>query len=224
VALRVVLADDSLLVREGVCRLLDRQPGITVVASCGDLDGLLAVVAAERPDVVVTDVRMPPTGTDEGIRAASQLRATHPHIGVVVLSQYAHPEYALPLLEHGSAGRAYLLKDTVGEPRQLADAVRAVAAGRSVVDPAVVEALVAARTARPSALASLTRREREVLAHIAQGKSNAAVGAAIFLSERAVEKHINTLFGKLGLTSEPDINRRVKAVLIYLAEQQTAAP
>ncbi len=223
VSLRVVLADDSLLIREGVGRLLDVQPGITVVGSCGDLDELLAMVEAERPNVVVTDVRMPPTGTDEGIRAASQLRVSHPSIGVVVLSQYAHPEYALPLLEYGSAGRAYLLKDTVGEPRQLADAVHAVAAGKSVVDPAVVEALVAARTARPSALASLTHREREVLAHIAQGKNNAAVGAAIFLSERAVEKHINTLFGKLGLTAEPDINRRVKAVLIYLSEQQAAA-
>lgn len=222
-ALRVVLADDSLLVREGACRLLDYQADITVVGSCGDLDELLALVEAERPDVVVTDVRMPPTGTDEGIRCASQLRVDHPRIGVVVLSQYADPDYALPLLEHGSAGRAYLLKDTLGEPEQLADAVRAVAAGRSVVDPAVVESLVAARGARPSALASLTRREREVLAQIAQGKSNAAVGTALFLTERAVEKHINMLFGKLGLTSEPDVNRRVKAVLMYLADQRTAA-
>ncbi|WP_349816960.1 response regulator transcription factor [Frankia sp. Cppng1_Ct_nod] len=142
----------------------------------------------------------------------------------MVLSQYTNPEYALSLLEQGSAGRAYLLKDTVGEPRQLADAVRAVAAGRSVVDPAVVDALVAVRTpARSPVLASLTPREREVLSLIAQGKSNAAVAAAIFLTERAVEKHINTLFAKLGLTAEPDVNRRVKAVLIHLAEQRTAA-
>jgi DNA-binding NarL/FixJ family response regulator len=224
VALRVVLADDSLLVREGVRKLLDHQPGITVVGSCGDLGTLLATVDAERPDVVVTDVRMPPTGTDEGIQAAARIRVGHPGTGVVVLSQYADPDYALPLFEHGSAGRAYLLKDTVGEAGQLADAVRAVADGRSVVDPAVVEALVAARApARPSALASLTDREREVLSHIAQGRSNAAVGAALFLTERAVEKHINTLFAKLGLTVEPDVNRRVKAVLIYLSEQRTEA-
>ncbi|SQD97779.1 MULTISPECIES: response regulator transcription factor [unclassified Parafrankia] len=224
-ALRVVLADDSLLMREGVRRLLDLQADITVVGSCGDLEGLLATVEAERPDAVVTDVRMPPTGTDEGIRAASLLRSSHPRVGVVVLSQYTSPEYALSLFERGSAGRAYLLKDRVGEPQHLADAVRAVAAGRSVVDPVVVEALVTARTStRASVLASLSPREREVLSRIAQGKNNAAVGAAIFLSERAVEKHINALFAKLGLTTEPDINRRVKAVLIYLAEQQDAGP
>jgi DNA-binding NarL/FixJ family response regulator len=224
VSLRVVLADDSLLVREGVRKVLDHQPGITVVGCCGDLDTLLATVDAEQPDAVVTDVRMPPTGTNEGIQAATRLRASHPHVGVVVLSQYADPDYALPLFEQGSAGRAYLLKDTVGDPKQLADAVRAVAAGRSVVDPAVVEVLVAVRApARPSALASLTDREREVLSHIAQGKSNAAIGAALFLSERAVEKHINTLFAKLGLIAEPDVNRRVKAVLIYLSEQRAAA-
>ncbi|CUU57365.1 DNA-binding response regulator, NarL/FixJ family, contains REC and HTH domains [Parafrankia irregularis] len=223
--LRVVLADDSLLMREGVGRLLELQPGITVVGSCGDLEGLFAMVEAERPDAVVTDVRMPPTGTDEGIRAASHLRSSHPGIGVVVLSQYASPEYALSLFEGGSAGRAYLLKDRVGEPQHLADAVRAVAAGRSVVDPVVVEALVTARTStRTSVLASLSPREREVLSQIAQGKSNAAVGASIFLTERAVEKHINTLFAKLGLTNEPDVNRRVKAVLIYLAEEQAAGP
>lgn len=224
VALRVVLADDSLLVREGVRKLLDHQPDITVVGCCEDLGTLLATVDAERPDVVVTDVRMPPTGTDEGIQAAARIRVDHPRVGVVVLSQYAEPEYALPLFEHGSAGRAYLLKDTVGDAGQLADAVRAVAAGRSVVDPAVVETLVAARApARPSALASLTGREREVLSHIAQGRSNAAVGAALFLTEKAVEKHINALFAKLGLTAEPDVNRRVKAVLIYLSEQRTTA-
>jgi DNA-binding NarL/FixJ family response regulator len=224
VTLRVVLADDSLIVREGVRGVLDFQPDITVVGSCGDLDALLAMVAVEEPDVVVTDVRMPPTGTDEGIQAAGRLRVSHPRVGVVVLSQYADPDYALPLFEHGSAGRAYLVKDAVGDPRQLADAVRAVAAGRSVVDPAVVEALVAARAgSRTSPLARLTEREREVLAQIARGASNAAAGAALFMSERAVEKHINVLFSKLGLTAEPDINRRVKAVLIYLAEQRAPA-
>jgi len=221
VSLRIVLADDSLIVREGVRGMLDSQPDLSVVGTCADLDSLLAAVAKHAPDVVVTDVRMPPTSTDEGIRAAALLRASDPGVGVVVLSQYADPEYALKLLEHGSGGRAYLVKDAVGEPGHLAAAVRAVAAGRSVVDPAVVEALVAARAApKASPLATLTERERAVLAQIAQGKSNAAAGAALYLSERAVEKHINTLFAKLGLAAEPDTNRRVKAVLIYLAEER----
>ena len=220
-SLRIVLADDSLIVREGVRGMLDSQPDLSVVGTCADLDSLLAAVAKHAPDVVVTDVRMPPTSTDEGIRAAALLRASDPGVGVVVLSQYADPEYALKLLEHGSGGRAYLVKDAVGEPGHLAAAVRAVAAGRSVVDPAVVEALVAARAApKASPLATLTERERAVLAQIAQGKSNAAAGAALYLSERAVEKHINTLFAKLGLAAEPDTNRRVKAVLIYLAEER----
>lgn len=220
-SLRIVLADDSLIVREGVRGMLDSQPGLEVVGTCADLDSLLTAVAELAPDVVVTDVRMPPTHSDEGIRAAAQLRASNPGVGVVVLSQYADPEYALKLLEHGSGGRAYLVKDAVGDPKQLAGAVRAVAIGSSVVDPAVVETLVAARTApRASPLAMLTDRERTVLAQIAQGKSNAAAGAALYLSERAVEKHINTLFAKLGLAAEPDTNRRVKAVLIYLAEQR----
>jgi DNA-binding NarL/FixJ family response regulator len=221
VSLRIVLADDSLIVREGVRGMLDSQPDLKVVDTCADLDSLMTMVGQLVPDVVVTDVRMPPTNTDEGIRAAAALRASHPGLAVVVLSQYADPEYALKLFEHGSGGRAYLVKDAVGEPGQLAGAVRAVAAGGSVVDPAVVEALVAARAApRTSPLAALTERERDVLAQIAQGKSNAAAGAALYLSERAVEKHINTLFAKLGLTAEPDTNRRVKAVLIYLAAQR----
>ncbi|MBL7490445.1 response regulator transcription factor [Frankia sp. AgB1.9] len=220
-SLRIVLADDSLIVREGVRRMLDSQPDLKVVDACADLGSLMTMVGQLAPDVVVTDVRMPPTNTDEGIRAAAALRASHPGLAVVVLSQYADPEYALKLFEHGSGGRAYLVKDAVGEPGQLAGAVRAVAAGGSVVDPAVVEALVAVRAApRTSPLAALTERERDVLAQIAQGKSNAAAGAALYLSERAVEKHINTLFAKLGLTAEPDTNRRVKAVLIYLAAQR----
>jgi DNA-binding NarL/FixJ family response regulator len=218
VTLRIVIAEDSFLVREGVRQVLDRQPDLEVVGVCGDLPGLLAAVDAGRPDVVVTDVRMPPTSTDEGIRAAVRLRRSHPSIGVVVLSQYAEPAYATPLLAEGSAGRAYLLKERVGEPGQLAGVVRSVAVGGSYIDPVVVEALVAdAVQERRSPLAGLSRREGEVLAQIAQGKSNAAVGAALYLSERAVEKHINVLFAKLGLTSEPDVNRRVKAVLLYLA-------
>lgn len=215
-----MVAEDSLLVREGVRQLLDYQPDIEVVAVCGDLPELLAAVDAQSPDVVVTDVRMPPTSTDEGIQAATQLRSSHPRIGVVVLSQYAEPGYATPLLAEGSTGRAYLLKERVSQPEQLVEAVRAVSRGGSVIDSAVVDVLVAASgRARSSPLALLTPREREVLAEIAQGKSNAGVAASLFLTERAVEKHINVLFAKLGLAAEPDVNRRVKAVLLYLSEQ-----
>src|SRR5262245_13395762 len=168
--LRVVVAEDHYLVREGLTRLLESQEGVEVVAACGDLDALLAAVAAARPDAVLTDIRMPPTGTDEGVRAAARLRETHPGIGVVVLSQYDEPAYALALLEGGSAGRAYLLKERVSDPAQLVGALREVARGGSVIDPKVVEALVAARTrAARSPLAELTGREREVLAAMAQG-------------------------------------------------------
>ncbi len=220
VAVRIVIAEDSFLVREGVRRVLDRLDDLEVVAVCGDLPELLAAVDEHRPDVVVTDIRMPPTSTDEGIQAATQLQRTHPATGVVVLSQYAEPAYATPLLAAGSAGRAYLLKERVNEPTQLVEAVRAVANGGSVIDPVVVEALVTDSIhARSSPLAALTQREREVLAQIAEGKSNAAVGAALFLSERAVEKHINALLAKLGLTAEPDINRRVAAVLLFLSAE-----
>jgi DNA-binding NarL/FixJ family response regulator len=218
VSLRIVVAEDSLLVREGIRRVLELQPDLEVVAACGDLPELLAAVEAELPDVVVTDVRMPPGASDEGIQAAAQLRRTHPAIGVVVLSQYAEPSYASSLLEGGSAGRAYLLKHRVSEPGQLAEAIRSVAAGGSVIDPAVVDVLVAASgRSASSPVSSLTVREREVLDEIAQGKSNAAVAEALFVTERAVEKHINALFAKLGLIAEPDTNRRVMAVLMYLS-------
>jgi len=218
VGVRVVVAEDSLLVREGIGLLLARQPDIEVTALCSDLPELLQAVDADPPDVVITDVRMPPTSSDEGIQAATRFRRSHPSLGVVVLSQYAEPSYANPLLEAGSAGRAYLLKERVSQPDQLADAVRTVARGGSVIDPVVVEAIVAASgRARSSPLASLTPREREVLDQIAQGKSNAAVADALVLTERAVEKHINALFAKLGLGPEPDINRRVKAVLLHLS-------
>jgi DNA-binding NarL/FixJ family response regulator len=217
--LRLVIAEDSLLVREGVAKLLGEQDDVEVVALCADYDELMAAVAEQTPDVVLTDIRMPPTGSDEGIRAASELRESHPEVGVVVLSQYADPAYALALLESGSEGRAYLLKERVSDPDQLLGAVRDVARGGSVVDPKVVEALVAARSrSRTSPLEHLTPREGEVLAEIAQGKNNAAVALALGLSDRAVEKHINSLFAKLGLSEEPDIHRRVKAVLLYLAE------
>jgi DNA-binding NarL/FixJ family response regulator len=218
VALRVVIAEDSMLVREGIRLVIERNADLDVVAVCGDLPELLGAVEDEVPDVVVTDVRMPPTARDEGIRAANQLRESHPSIGVVVLSQYAEPGYANALLDGGSAGRAYLLKERVSEPDQLADAIRTVARGGSVIDPTVVDLLVAASTrVKASPLAALTKRELEVLDQVAQGKSNAAVARSLFLTERAVEKHINALFAKLGLGSTPDINRRVKAVLMHLS-------
>jgi DNA-binding NarL/FixJ family response regulator len=220
VRLRVVLAEDNLLVREGVQRLLEAQDGIELVATCGDLQGLLVAVERERPDVVITDIRMPPTGTDEGIRAAERLRTTHPEIGVVVLSQHDDPEYALALLEDGSARRAYLLKERVSRPEQLLAAVREVARGGSVIDPRVVEALVTQRAHEAhSPLADLTARERDVLAAMAQGKTNAAIAEALVLTPRAVEKHINALFSKLPLGQAPTADRRVTAVLLFLAEQ-----
>jgi DNA-binding NarL/FixJ family response regulator len=219
VRIRVVIAEDSLLVREGIATLLEPSDDVEVVALCEDLPGLLAAVASTEPDVVLTDIRMPPTGSDEGIRAAAMLRADRPGIGVVVLSQYAEPAYALELFDGGSEGRAYLMKERVSDPAQLVAAIREVARGGSVVDPKVVEVLVAARTReRESPLARLTTRESEVLAEIAQGKNNAAVASSLLLSERAVEKHINSLFSKLGLSDEPEVHRRVKAVLLHLAE------
>jgi len=219
VPLRVALADDHYLVREGTRRLLEAQPDLEVVAVCEDLDSLLAAVAAERPDVVVTDIRMPPTSTDEGIRAAELLRESDPGIGVVVLSQYAEPQYALPLLEHGSEGRAYLLKERVEDVEELVGAIRAVAAGGSVVDPKVVEALVAANArAERSPLNDLTPRERDVLREMASGKNNAAIAAALFLTERSVEKVIHSIFLKLDLTWVTAVHKRVTAVVMYLAE------
>jgi DNA-binding NarL/FixJ family response regulator len=219
VPLRLVLADDHYLVREGTRRLLDTQDDLDVVASCGDLDELLAAVEVALPDVVVTDIRMPPTATDEGIRAAAILRETHPEIGVVVLSQFADPRYALPLLEQGTAGRAYLLKERVADVEQLAGAVRAVAAGGSVVDAKVVEALVAANVRiERSPLTELTSRERDVLREMASGKNNATIAETLFLTERSVEKVIHSIFLKLGLGFESSIHKRVTAVVMYLAD------
>jgi DNA-binding NarL/FixJ family response regulator len=217
--LRLVIAEDHLLVREGIRRLLEADPELEVAAVCGDLDSLFAAVESERPDVVVTDIRMPPGNSDEGIRAADRLRTSDPDIGVVVLSQYATPSYALALLEGGSAGRSYLLKERVQDPGELVSAIRAVANGGSVIDPMVVEALVAedARGER-SPLKSLTPRERDVLREMAAGKSNEAIGESLFLAERSVEKVIHSIFLKLGLTWEPSVNKRVKAVILYLAE------
>jgi DNA-binding NarL/FixJ family response regulator len=218
--IRVVIAEDNYLVREAVSRLLDADPDIEVAGIAEDFDGLLAAVESDQPDVVLTDIRMPPTGTDEGVRAAAQLRRSHPQLGVVVLSQFVEPGYALELLDGGSERRAYLLKERVSDVDQLVRAVREVAAGGSVIDSKVVEALVDARSRRnDSPLQYLTPRESDVLAEMAQGRNNASVAAALGLSERAVEKHINSVFSKLGLSQERDVHRRVKAVLLYLADQ-----
>jgi len=214
-----VVAEDNYLVREGVVRLLGIEPDLEVVAAYEDFDALIAGVDADPPDVVMTDIRMPPTGTDEGVRAANLIRESHPSVGVVVLSQYVEPDYALALLENGSDGRAYLLKERVSDVDVLRRAIEAVASGGSVIDPRVVEALVTARARPQSPLDFLTPRESEVLAEMALGRNNAGIGAALGLSERAVEKHINSLFAKLGVTAEPDVHRRVKAVLLHLSER-----
>jgi len=215
--LRLVLAEDHYLVREGVRRVLEAQEGIEVAAVCDDLDSLLAAVEAEHPDVVVTDIRMPPGSTDEGIQAASRLRETHPEVGVVVLSQYATPSYALALLASGSERRAYLLKERVKDEEQLVGAIRAVADGGSVMDPKVVEALVSESGRRDeSPLHELTPREKDVLREMAEGKNNAAIAETLFLTERSVEKVIHSIFLKFGLTWEPAIHKRVKAVVLYL--------
>ena len=218
-SVRVLVAEDNALLRQGLERLLERAPDIELIGSAVDLPSLERLLAADPPDVLVTDIRMPPTGTDEGIRVAARLREEHPTIGVVVLSQYAEPAYALALLGEGSAGRAYLLKERVGDVEELVRAIHEVADGRSVIDPAVVEALVAARRKR-SPLDFLTAREVEVLGQMATGRTNAAIANELSLSERAVEKHTNSIFAKLGLSEEPDVNRRVAAVLLYFAEQR----
>jgi DNA-binding NarL/FixJ family response regulator len=221
VPIKVVLAEDSYLVREGVRRLLETEPDIDLVGVCEDYDSLLEAIASAEPDVVLTDIRMPPTGTDEGVRAAERLRQLRPTAGVVLLSQYGDPAYALAFLEGGTEGRAYLLKERVSDLDQLLAAIREVAGGGSVIDPKVVEALVAARSRNAqSPLARLTPREREVLALLAEGRSNAAVADGLVLSERAVEKHINSIFAKLGLPEARDAHRRVKAVLLFLADQR----
>ena len=218
-SIRLVVADDHLLVREGIRRLLETEPDIEIAAVCDDLDSLLAAVERERPDVVITDIRMPPGNTDEGIQAAARIRETYPDTGVVVLSQYATPSYALALLDSGSERRSYLLKERVQDLEYLVSAIRAVAEGGSVIDPKVVEALVAENTrGEESRLSQLTPRERDVLREMAEGKSNAAIGESLFLAERSVEKVIHSIFMKLGLTWEPSVHKRVKAVVMYLAD------
>ena len=215
---RLVLAEDHYLLREGMRQLLEKSPDLEVAAVCEDLDSLLAAVEAERPDVVVTDIRMPPGNLDEGIRASDRLRVEHPEVGVVVLSQYLEPAYAVALFEEGTERRAYLLKERVHDVGQLVAAIRAVAEGGSVVDPKVVEALVAEKTRREhSPLNELTQRERDVLREMAEGKNNAAIAEALRLSERTVEKAIHTIFLKLDLAWETAVHKRVKAVIFYLS-------
>jgi DNA-binding NarL/FixJ family response regulator len=222
---KVALAEDSFIAREGIAQVLaDHEGEIDVVALCGDADALQRAIDAERPDVVVTDIRMPPTNTDEGIRLAATLRETHPQMGVVVLSNYADPAYALALLESGSEGRAYLLKERVHDRSQLVSAIHTVAAGGSVMDPKIVEPLMHSRArAERSPLAELTAREREVLSQIAQGLSNAAIADSLVLTKRAVEKHINSIFLKLKLSGAEDVSKRVKATLLFLGEVDEAS-
>jgi DNA-binding NarL/FixJ family response regulator len=216
--LRIVVGEDNLLVREGITRLVSSAPDLEVVGSYEDFDGLLASVEQHGPDVVLTDVRMPPTSTDEGIRLASELRVSHPNVGVVVLSQYSAPGYILALFERGSDRRAYLLKDRVRDRATLVSAIRSVAAGGSAVDPKLIDVLVSARQGDASSpLSELTPREREVLSAIAEGQSNTAIAESLFLTKRAVEKHINSIFIKLDLGDAGDISRRVKATLVFLA-------
>ena len=220
-AYSVVVAEDLFLIREGIRMALEQQADeIEVLEYCPDLPTLLHAVDRHRPDVVITDIRMPPTNTDEGIQAAAAVRNLDPDIGVVVISQYVTPHYALALFEGGTGGRAYLLKEHIGHRIQLVAVIREVAQGGSVVDPKVVDVLVEARSrANNSQLAKLTPREREVLAGVAAGQSNNAIAASLFMTRRAVEKNINSIFSKLGLRDETEVSRRVRAALLFLAEQ-----
>jgi len=223
-AIRIALGEDSLIVREGIHQVLGVDPDVEIIAAVGDQLSLRQACEDLQPDVVLSDIRMPPTHTDEGIRLAAELRASHPAIGVVILSQFSDPLYALALLEDGSDGRAYLLKERVHNRAELMAAIRAVAAGGSMIDPKVVEALVDARgRAQHSPLNELTARELQVLAEIAQGKSNTAIADSLFLTKRAVEKHINAIFWKLGLADAADVSKRVKAALMFLSEEPMSA-
>jgi DNA-binding NarL/FixJ family response regulator len=217
VTLRVVVADDHALIRDGIRSMLAAVPDVEVIGTAGSLDALLAVVDADPPDAVVTDIRMPPTETTEGIQAAMTIRERHPGTGVVVLSMYAEPEYVRELLGDGTSGRAYLLKSRVRDVDELLRAIRAVAAGDAVLDPQVVDVLLSAKSGRPtSTLDALSERERAVLADMATGRSNAAIAEHLYMSAKTVEKHVRAIFTKLGLEEEPSVNRRVLAVVQWL--------
>jgi DNA-binding NarL/FixJ family response regulator len=220
-ALRVVVGEDSFLTREAITALLNDTAGIELVAACEDADSLRAAIEREQPDVVLTDIRMPPTHRDEGIRLANELRETRPEIGVVVLSQHAEPTYAVLLFDDGSHGRAYLLKESLRDREELVRAVVTVAEGGSVVDPLIVEELLEIqRQRRDSPLDRLTPRELEILGLIAEGRSNAAIAEKLVVTKRAVERHINSIFLKLGLRESDDVSRRVKAALLYLSGER----
>jgi DNA-binding NarL/FixJ family response regulator len=218
---RVIVADDSYLIRESLTMMLASEPGIELVGVCSNGKELEAAIAAEHPAVVIVDIRMPPSGEEEGIRVANRLRESNPEIGVLVLSQYAEAAYALALLEAGSARRAYLLKERIKDKAELVRAITTVARGGSVIDSRIVDVLINARArAARSPLADLTPRERQLLGEIAEGKSNAAIAESLVLSKRAVEKHVNAIFAKLDLRDAQDVSRRVKAALVYLAEER----
>lgn len=216
----VVLAEDAFIVREGVRTVLE-DAGYDLRAAVETYDELIAAVAEHTPDVVITDIQMPPTKTDEGVRAAREIRDAHPETGVVVLSQYVEPEYALKLFGAGADGLAYLLKERLGDLQQLEHAINEVQSGGSVIDSRVVDALIEARSKPKSPMHRLTDREREVMTEIAQGRTNASIAETLFLSERAVEKHINSIFTKLDLLPEKETNRRVRAVLLFLADEES---
>jgi len=224
VTITIVVADDNLLVREGVARVLEHVRDLKLVGVAGDYDDLLRAIDEQKPDLVLTDIRMPPSHRMEGISVSDHLHDTNPAMGVIVLSQYADPQYALALLKRGSARRGYLLKDRIGNRDELTNAIRQVAAGGSVIDPQVVETLVEARRAdEHSPLQSLTPREHEVLGQVASGKSNAAIARSLVISKRAVERHIGAIFDKLKLPDEAEASRRVAATLVFLAERPTKA-
>ena len=216
-ALRVVVADVNGFIRNGIAAMIDAIDDVELVAECADLPDLRAAVADHRPDLVVTDIQMPPTYTDEGIVAAVEVRAQRGEVGVLVLSQYVEPDYVMTLFEHGSDGLGYLLKERVADLDEFERAIRSVASGESAVDPKVVEVLVSSRSQRPSEIDLLTPRETEVLSLIAEGLNNAAIADRLVLGDKAVAKHINGIFSKLGLSEEDEVHRRVKAVLVWLA-------
>ena len=220
-AIRVVLGEDSFLVREGIASVLRDLDDVELVDTAEDLDELRASVERTKPDVVVTDIRMPPSNTDEGIQFADELRSSHPDVGVVILSQHAEPRYAMALLSAGSGRRAYLLKDRLTDEAELNLALHNVAAGLSLIDPRVVEKLVTAREKRDSELGALTPREFEILGLIAQGRSNSWIASKLTITKRAVERHINAIFLKLDLGEPEDVNRRVQAALLYLSGEDS---
>lgn len=220
---RVAVADDSVVIREGLAAMLAQEPEIELIGACSDGEQLEQLALRERPDVVITDIRMPPSGEHEGIRVAARLREADPSIAVVILSQHVEPEYAVETMSEGTSGRAYVLKDRLGDTAELARVIRTVIEGGSAIDPLVVEALMQARAReRRSPLDELTQREREILAQIAEGKSNAAIAESLVLTKRAVEKHVNSIFAKLALPDSGNVSRRVKAALLFLAEETPA--